>query len=90
MSYIDISRRSINSAHETTVCITKDECKILLPFIEKIHRDIKVKHDKYDDIRNGGEASEREINLLTKYAEKLERLDSLLCDIKELTKNQTE
>lgn len=32
MSYIDYTRRSPDHAHEITVCITKEECKVLLPF----------------------------------------------------------
>lgn len=84
MSYINRTRRSIASGYEVTVCITKDECKVLLPFIEKEHRDIKAKYDKYNDIHNDGVATERDENLRMKYLERYECLNSLLIDIKEL------
>lgn len=50
MSHIDYTRRSPNHAHETTVCLTEEECKTLLPFFKKAHKKVKQKHDKYEDI----------------------------------------
>ena len=41
---------------------------------------------KYNDIHNGGEATEREENLLMKYSEQLERLESVLSSIDEILK----
>lgn len=84
MSYIDITRRSLTSAYENTVCMTKDDRKILLPFIQKAYKEVKSKYDKYDDIHSGGEATERDVNLLMKYSERLERLGSLLYNIDDL------
>ena len=55
--------------------MTKEECKILLPFFQKAYKSVKSKYEKYNDIHNGGEATEREENLLMKYSEQLERLD---------------
>ena len=46
MSYIDYTRRSSNSIYEMTVCITKEECKTLLPFFKRAYKKIKQKHDK--------------------------------------------
>lgn len=84
MSYITITRSHLGAAYENTVCMRKDECKALLPFIQKAYKEAKVLYDKYDDIRNCGEATERNINLLMKYSERVDHLESLLCDIKEL------
>ena len=67
MSYIDSTRKSFSSPYEITVCMTKEECKILLPFFQKAYKEVKLKYEKYNDIHEGGEANERELNLLTKY-----------------------
>lgn len=86
MSYIDYTRRSPNHAHETTVCITKEECKTLLPFFKNAHKKVKQKHDKYEDIHQSGEATERQGNMRTKYANELEGLESVLSAIDEILK----
>lgn len=86
MSYIDYTRRSPNHAHETTVCITEDECKTLLPFFRNAHKKVKQKLNMYKDIHNGGEANERQENLLTKYAEQYEHLESVLSAIDDILK----
>lgn len=66
--------------------MTKEECKILLPFFQKAYKSVKSKYEKYNDIHNGGEATEREENLLMKYSEQLERLESVLSSIDEILK----
>ena len=37
MSYIDNTRRNFSSPLEKTVCLTREECKILLPFFRKAY-----------------------------------------------------
>ena len=86
MSHIDGTRKSYSSPYEITVCMTKEECKILLPFFQKAYKSVKSKYEKYNDIHNGGEATEREENLLMKYSEQLERLESVLSSIDEILK----
>lgn len=86
MSYIDYTRRSPNHAHETTVCITKEECKTLLPFFQKAHKQVRSKYEKYEDIHNGGEANKRQENLRTKYLEQSEHLESVLSAIDDILK----
>lgn len=86
MSYIDYTRRSPNHAYETTVCLTEEECKTLLPFFKKAHKKVKQKHDKYEDIHQSGEATERQENMRTKYANELEGLESVLSAIDEILK----
>lgn len=86
MSYIDYTRRSPNHAHETTVCLTEEECKTLLPFFKNAHKKVKQKHDKYEDIHQSGEATERQENMRTKYANELEGLESVLSAIDEILK----
>lgn len=86
MSYIDYTRRSSGYAHEMTVCITKEECKTLLPFFKDAHKKVKRKHDKYEDIHEGGEATERQENLRMKYIDEIGRLESILSDIETILK----
>ena len=86
MSYIDYTRKPSCFAHEMTVCITKEECKVLLPFFMNAHKNVKQKHDKYEDIHQGGGATEKQENLRTKYADELEKLESILSDIETILK----
>ena len=88
MSHIDSTRKSYSFPYEITVCMTKEECKILLPFFQKAYKSVKSKYEKYNDIHNGGEATEREENLLMKYSEQLERLESVLSSIDEILKQE--
>ena len=86
MSYIDSTRRSFTSPYEITVCMTKEECKILLPFFQKVYKEVQSKFEKYDDIHSGGEATNREENLRIKYLEQSEHLESVLSSIAEILK----
>lgn len=86
MSYIDNTRRSLKSAYEITVCITKGECKALLPFIARAYKEVKLKYDKYEDIHESGEATEKQENMRIKYTEELEDLQSILSDIHTILK----
>ena len=49
MSYIDNTRKSYSYPYEITVCMTKEECKILLPFFQKAYKSVKSKYEKYND-----------------------------------------
>lgn len=86
MSYIDYTRKSLSSACEITVCMTKEECKILLPFFQKAYKEVKSKYEKYDNIHSGGEAINREENLRMKYLEQSEHLESVLSSINDILK----
>lgn len=48
MSHIDGTRKSYSSPYEITVCMTKEECKILLPFFQKAYKSVKSKYEKYN------------------------------------------
>lgn len=61
-----------------------DNC--VFPFFQKAYKSVKSKYEKYNDIHNGGEATEREENLLMKYSEQLERPESILSSIDEILK----
>lgn len=66
--------------------VTKEECKILLPFFQKIHKELQAKYEKYKDIQEGGEATERQQNLLFKYENEAEKIDNVLSSIKDILK----
>lgn len=88
MSYIDQTRKSYSSPLEATVCLTKKECKALLPFLKKAHKDATSKYFKYEDIHEGGYATVREDNLYLKYQEQLEFLENLLQSVNDLIKSK--
>lgn len=86
MSHVDSTRRSRYHSYELTVCMTKEECEILLPFFREALKKVKQKYNKYQDIHEGGEATKRQENMLLKYTEKLEHLESIMLDINSLVK----
>lgn len=86
MSYIDYTRRSISDPVEMTLCLTKYECEVLLPFFEKAYKEISSKYEKYEDIHQGGEATDRQENLLEKYSDQKGKLENILSSIKDLLK----
>lgn len=86
MSYIDNTRRNFSCPVEMTVCLTREECKILLPFFRKQYNTVKDRYEKYEDIHNGGEATERSENLRQKYLEQSESLESVLSNMEFLIK----
>ncbi len=45
MSHIDSTRKSYSFPYEITVCMTKEECKILLPFFQKAYKSVKSKYE---------------------------------------------
>jgi hypothetical protein len=88
MSYIDSTRRSITDGYEYTVCITIEECKAILPFIQKAYNAVVEKYEKYDEIHRGGYANERQENLRIKYEDKMAHLGSILADINSMLKTR--
>lgn len=84
MSYIDFTKRSKNDAGELTVCVTKRESEILIPFLRKALEKVEKKVDKYDDIHLSGEATERQENLRFKYESERDCLLSILAHMKTL------
>ena len=86
MSHIDYTKKSKEHAYETTVCLTREESKALLPFFRNARKEVKKKYDKYDDIHESGEATERQENLRARYEEELESLDSILENIETVLK----
>lgn len=86
MSYIDNTRKDFGSPFEQTVCLTQGDCKVLLPLFKKVQKKLESKYEKYKDIQDGGESTTRQQNLLYKYENEMEQLDSLLSNINHLLK----
>ncbi len=74
------------SQHCTTLCLNKEETKALIPLIRRALKKALVKEDKYRDIHESGEASERQETKLMKCEDEVSMLDGLLSLAKELVK----
>ena len=63
------------------LAFTQDEVKILVQILSgKVHADIKKKLEKYEDIHNSGEATERQENIRMKYEEQLSLIEYFLLE----------
>ena len=64
--------------------LTKEACKVLLPLFKAFHKKVMAKYLHYKDIHEGGYATTREENLLSKYEQQLEVLENTLTQINSL------
>ncbi len=65
----------------SVMAFTQDEVKILVQILSgKVHADIKKKFEKYEDIHNSGEATERQEDLKMKYEEQLSLIEYFLLE----------
>jgi hypothetical protein len=87
MAYIDLTRRSLQDPHQNTLCLTKEECIVLLPFFRKAQEGVTKKWEKYKDIHETGEATTRQQTLMFKYEDEKEKLDGTVELIEDWTKN---
>ena len=61
------------------LALTKDEVKQLVEILKgKVRSEVERKYEKYHDIHESGEATERHISLMDKYEEQLSLIDRLL------------
>ena len=82
MAYFDYTRPDTTTAHKITLCLTEKECRILLPTIEKAVKNVEKKYEKYKDIQEGGEATEKQQDKLFQYEEEYECLEAILENMK--------
>lgn len=66
------------SYSEILLAINKTELEILQPVFERALEEYRRKCEKYEDIRQSGEATERQLNLWTKYSEIVGKLECLV------------
>lgn len=86
MSYISLSRRTGSQYSENSVCLSDEDCRLILPYLKRIEKDLLIKYEKYRDIRDSGEATERQTDLLCDYNRKLDAIQSIISDSEELLK----
>ena len=60
MSYLDHTRPYNGKPLEYTLCLTVDECKLLLPVMKTALKWQQKLYDKYRDIQDSGEATTRQ------------------------------
>lgn len=81
MAYIDYTRSHSGCPYETTLCLTAGECNILLPVVKKALSAKEKIFDKYKDIHESGEATERQQNLLMQAEDDVATLRSIIQEI---------
>lgn len=82
MAYLDYTRPDSSTAHKMSLCLTEEECKLLLPTVEKALKNVEKKYEKYKDIQDGGEASEKQQDKLWQYESEYECLTAVLLQMK--------
>lgn len=61
------------------LAINQHEVKLLTKILKgKVRNDVSRKYEKYKDIHEGGEASERQCSLMDKYEEQLNLIDRII------------
>lgn len=61
------------------LALNRYEIKLLAKILKgKVRNDVSRKYEKYKDIHEGGEASERQCNLMDKYEEQLNLIDRII------------
>lgn len=60
MAYLDHTRPYNGRPLKYTLCLTVDECKLLLPVMKTALKRQQKLHEKYRDIQDGGEATIRQ------------------------------
>ena len=63
---------------ESMLAFSENEVKILRPTFERSLEYYRKMYGKYEDIRQSGEATERQLNLWTKYSEIVGKLECLI------------
>ena len=86
MAYSGESRKNATSPWQLTLCLTSEDCKLLLPAFEKRLKEAEKKFEKYHDIHQGGEATEKQQDLMVKYEEEMETMRMVVKVAKELIK----
>lgn len=86
MSYLDYTRQTLLAPTEVTVCLTAEDCKILHPFVEKAYKQASVKYEKYRDMHESGDATERQTDLMVKYYDQTDVLEKILKQMDDLIK----
>lgn len=63
---------------EEMLALNANDLKVLQPTFERSLEYYRKMYNKYEDIRQSGEATERQLNLWTKYSEIVGKLECLI------------
>lgn len=86
MAYISLTRKSVTSAHEMTVCLTISDCKAIRSSIEKLELKARKRLERLIDIHESGEMTSKQQTSMVLAEEDFEAISSILAEIEELTK----
>lgn len=75
-----------NYLQGATLCLTRSEAKSLIPCVRAALKKAMAKEDKYRDIHEGGEASERVQTKMIEAEEEVRDLNDILEKAKEIAK----
>lgn len=68
------------------VVLSRTDCAFLLPFLKKNLQKENAMVDKYQGILDGGEATERQTDLLFKYRDRVEHMEAIIHEVEFLAK----
>ena len=77
-----------NVSNEAVLVLGKDEVKRMLPLFKRFLKAEKKLEEKYQDIHEGGDATERQENKLVKHQENVSSIESIIKESERLIKPQ--
>lgn len=61
------------------LALNQEEVKILIEILKgRVRKEVLIRYEKYKDIHEGGEATDRQCDLMEKYEEQLKLIDKLI------------
>ena len=88
MAYLDYTRPNSSTPTKLTLCLTFYECKLLIPTVSKAVKNARKMYEKYKDIQECGEATEKQQDKYIRYEEELNILEAVEYLINEVTKKE--
>lgn len=77
MAFIDFCKRDAQSAAIQAVCLSKDECMLLLPRIRKEVKKARERVEHYEDKIIDGYGTEHQSNKLVQWQDTLDILENI-------------
>ena len=75
-----------NVSHESVLVLSKDEVKRMLPFFKRCLKAERKLLERYQDIHESGEATERQENKLMKHEDNVLIMESVIQQAEQLIK----
>ena len=75
-----------NVSHESVLVLSKDEVKRMLPFFKRCLKTERKLLERYQDIHESGEATERQENKLMKHEDNVLIMESVIQQAEQLIK----